>query len=119
MPETAAKWIETKDVAEVETVQQRILDAYELDFAKHAPAADVPKLNLIWKSIPNQLARENGKFIFGHAKPGARAKDLGDALEWLISAGMVYKVVKVDFVAQYGGHIIPLEVKASRNRARL
>lgn len=197
MPEAAAKWIETKDVAEVEAVQRRILDAYELDFAKHAPATDVPKLNLIWKSIPNQLARENGKFIFGHAKPGARAKDLEDALEWLIAAGMVYKVVKiekpfmplsayanpayfklyapdvgllrkmaglpaeavfqgpetyrefkgaltenlaltellnadfdmpfywksvntaeVDFVAQFNGHIVPIEVKAGRNRAR-
>lgn len=96
MPEAAAKWIETKDVAEVEAVQRRILDAYELDFAKHAPVADVPKLNLIWKSIPNQLARESGKFVFGHAKPGARAKDLEDALEWLISAGMVYKVVKIE-----------------------
>lgn len=96
MPEAAAKWIETKDVTEVEAVQQRILDAYELDFAKHAPTADFPKLNLIWKSIPSQLARESGKFIFGHAKPGARAKDLEDALQWLISAGMVYKVMKIE-----------------------
>lgn len=96
MPEAAAKWIETKDVAAVEAVQRRILDSYELDFAKHAPATDIPKLNLIWKSIPNQLARESGKFMFGHAKPGARAKDLEDALEWLVSAGMVYKVVKIE-----------------------
>ncbi|MBU2572463.1 MAG: ATP-binding protein [Elusimicrobia bacterium] len=197
MPEAAAKWIETKDVAEVEAVQRRILDAYELDFAKHAPTTDIPKLNLIWKSIPNQLARESGKFVFGHAKPGARAKDLEDALEWLVSAGMVYKVVKigkpfmplsayadpayfklyapdvgllrkmaalpaeavfqgpetyrefkgalaenfaltellnanlelpfywrsgntaeVDFVAQFKGRIVPVEVKAGRNRAR-
>ena len=96
MPEAAAKWIETKDVAEVEAVQRRILDSYELDFAKHAPTADIPKLGLIWKSIPNQLARESGKFIFGHAKPGARSKDLEDALEWLISAGMAYKIAKIE-----------------------
>ncbi|MFC1521697.1 ATP-binding protein [Elusimicrobiota bacterium] len=96
MPEAAAKWVETKDVAEVEAIQQRILDAYELDFAKHAPVTDIPKLNLIWKSIPNQLARESGKFVFGHAKPGARSKDLEDALQWLISAGMAYKVTKIE-----------------------
>ncbi len=96
MPEAAAKWLETKDISAVEAVQKKILDSYELDFAKHAPATDIPKLNLIWKSIPNQLARESGKFIFGHAKSGARAKDLEDALEWLISAGMVYKVIKIE-----------------------
>ncbi|OGX13563.1 MAG: ATPase [Omnitrophica bacterium RIFOXYB12_FULL_50_7] len=96
MPEVVAKWIETKDIPEVERVQQRILDSYELDFAKHAPVSDIPKLNLIWRSIPDQLARENGKFIFSHAKPGARAKDLEDALEWLISAGMVYKIPRIE-----------------------
>lgn len=96
MPEAVAKWIETRDVAEVEAVQRRILDSYELDFAKHAPVSDIPKLNLIWKSIPSQLARESGKFVFGHAKPGARSKDLEDALEWLISAGLVYKITKIE-----------------------
>ena len=96
MPEAVAKWLDTRDVAEVENVQRRILDSYELDFAKHAPVSDIPKLNLIWKSIPSQLARESGKFVFGHAKHGARAKDLEDALEWLISAGLVYKVVKIE-----------------------
>ena len=96
MPEAVAKWLETRDVTEVEAVQRRILDSYELDFAKHAPVSDIPKLNLIWKSIPSQLAREKGKFVFGHAKPGARAKDLEDALEWLISAGLVHKVVKIE-----------------------
>jgi predicted AAA+ superfamily ATPase len=96
MPEAAAKWAQTRDVAEVEAVQRRILDSYELDFAKHAPVSDIPKLNMIWKSIPSQLARESGKFVFGHAKPGARAKDLEDALEWLVSAGLVHKVSKIE-----------------------
>lgn len=96
MPEVVAKWIDTKDVSEVERIQDMILNSYELEFAKHAPAADFPKLSLIWKSIPDQLARENGKFIYGHVKPGARAKDLEDALQWLVSAGMVYKVCKIE-----------------------
>lgn len=96
MPEAVSKWVETKDIEIVERIQQRILDSYELDFAKYAPAVDVPKLNLIWRSIPDQLARENAKFMFSHAKPGARAKDLEDALEWLIAAGMVHKVPKIE-----------------------
>ena len=96
MPEAVAKWIDTKDVSEVERIQDVILGSYELDFAKHAPATDFPKLSLIWKSIPNQLAKENGKFVYGHVKPGARAKDLEDALQWLVSSGMIYKVSKIE-----------------------
>jgi uncharacterized protein len=96
MPEVVAKWIESKDIGEVERIQDVILNSYELDFAKHAPTTDFPKLSLIWKSIPDQLAKENGKFIYGHVKPGARAKDLEDAMQWLISAGMVYKVNKIE-----------------------
>ena len=53
-------------------------------------------MSLIWRSIPNQLAKESGKFIFSHAKKGLRAKDLEDALEWLINAGLVYKVAKIE-----------------------
>jgi hypothetical protein len=113
MPEAVAKWIETRDVAEVEAVQQRILESYELDFSKHAPVADIPRLNLIWKSIPGQLARENGKFIFSHVRPGARAKDLEDALEWLIAAGMVYKVARIE------KPFMPLAAYADRNYFKL
>lgn len=96
MPEVVATWVENKDVSEVERIQDVILNSYELDFAKHAPKTEFPKLSLIWKSIPDQLAKENGKFIYGHVKPGARAKDLEDALQWLVSAGMVYKVHKIE-----------------------
>ena len=96
MPAVVAKWIESKNISEVERIQEQLISAYELDFAKHAPAVDFPKLSLIWKSIPNQLARENSKFIYGHVKPGARAKDLEDAMQWLVSAGMVYKVNKIE-----------------------
>ena len=96
MPEVVKVWIDTKDIEEVERKQDDILNSYELDFAKHAPATDFPKLSLIWKSTPGQLARESGKFIYGYVKPGARAKDLEDSLQWLISAGMVYKVTKIE-----------------------
>lgn len=96
MPEVVSRWVETRDLEVIERLQDAIINAYELDFAKHAPVKDYPKLSLIWKSIPDQLARENSKFIYGHAKPGARAKDLEDALQWLISAGIAYKVCKVD-----------------------
>ncbi|MEI8012731.1 MAG: DUF4143 domain-containing protein, partial [Candidatus Omnitrophota bacterium] len=113
MPEAVAKWIETKDIVEVESVQQRILESYELDFSKHAPVADIPRLNLIWKSIPSQLARENGKFIFSHVRPGARAKELEDALEWLIAAGMVYKVARIE------KPFMPLAAYADRNYFKL
>jgi hypothetical protein len=59
-----------------------------LDFAKHAPSSDFPKVSLIWKSIPDQIAKESGKFVFGHVRKGARAKDLEDALQWLVDAQM-------------------------------
>lgn len=96
MPEAVAKWIDTREVSEVERIQDVILSSYELDFAKYAPAVDFPKLSLIWKSIPDQLAKENGKFVYGHVKQGARAKDLEDSIQWLVSAGMVYKVCKLE-----------------------
>jgi len=96
MPEVVSSWIENRAITEVERIQDSILTSYELDFSKHAPLTDFPKISLIWKSIPNQLARENSKFMYGHVKPGARAKDLEDALQWLLSAGMVYKVQKID-----------------------
>jgi hypothetical protein len=96
MPEVVEKWITTNDVEAVEEIQQKILDSYELDFAKHAPSKDFPKLTAIWQSIPEQLSKENRKFIFSRVKKGLRAKDLEDALEWLISAGLAYKVNKIE-----------------------
>lgn len=113
MPEVVSKWIESKDVFEVERIQDVILSSYELDFAKHAPAVEFPKLSLIWRSIPDQLAKENGKFVYGHIKPGARAKDLEDALQWLISAGMVYKVCKIEKPA------IPLSAYSNQSYFKL
>lgn len=96
MPEVVRSWCETKDIERVENVQQAIINSYELDFAKHAPLKDFPKLTAIWRSIPEQLAKENSKFIFSHVKKGWRAKDLEDSLEWLIAAGLVHKVTKIE-----------------------
>lgn len=96
MPEVVKIWCETQDIQEVEKKQQEIIDGYEFDFAKHAPIKDFPKLAAIWKSIPIQLARENNKFMFGHVKKGWRSKDLEDALEWLINAGLAYKVCQIE-----------------------
>jgi len=96
MPEAVQTWLDTHDVQALEKVQQAILDSYELDFAKHAPPKDFPKLAAIWRSIPLQLAKESSKFIFSQVKQGWRAKDLEDALEWLLGAGLVHKVTKIE-----------------------
>ena len=96
MPEVVSTWQKTSNIEEVERAQQNIINSYELDFAKHAPTKDFPKLTAIWRSIPEQLAKENTKFIFSHVKKGWRSKDLEDALEWLIAAGLVYKVCKIE-----------------------
>ena len=96
MPEAVHTWCNTHSIEQVEVVQQAIINSYELDFAKHAPTKDFPKLSAIWRSIPEQLAKENTKFVFSHVKKGWRSKDLEDALEWLIAAGLVYKVCKIE-----------------------
>jgi len=96
MPEVVEAWRSTHSIEQVESIQQAIINSYELDFAKHAPTKDFPKLSAIWRSIPEQLAKENTKFVFSHVKKGWRSKDLEDALEWLIAAGLVYKVSKIE-----------------------
>jgi predicted AAA+ superfamily ATPase len=96
MPEAVETWVSTRDPENVREVQSEIVTSYESDFAKHAPPDIIQKLNRIWASIPEQLSKENRKFLFGHAVKGARAKDLEDALQWLIDAGLVYKVNMID-----------------------
>lgn len=80
MPEAVQTWIETHDYAQVEKIQDNILKDYADDFGKHTTAETTTKINLVWNSIPSQIAKENNKFIFSHVKQGARAKDLEDAL---------------------------------------
>lgn len=95
MPEVVQTWIDTKDIEKVEKIQQMILDSYNFDFSKHAPLRDVPKISAIWKSIPEQLAKENKKFIFGQVKQGYRARELEDSLIWLENAGLVHRVYRI------------------------
>ncbi|MGM9568825.1 MAG: ATP-binding protein [Phascolarctobacterium sp.] len=89
LPEVVSRWVETHDFSEVAALQDNILEDYANDFAKYAPNNDVPKINWIWQSVPQQLAKENNKFFFSHVKEGKRSKDLEDALEWLKNAGLV------------------------------
>jgi len=96
MPEAVMCYIETGDFSEVRNIQKRILDAYEQDFSKHAPADIVPKIRMIWNSIPSQLAKENKKFIYGLVREGARAKDYETAIMWLSDCGLVHKVSRVN-----------------------
>lgn len=96
MPEAVSKWIETRSMPEVDRVLKEISESYKLDFLKHVPEKDIKKVNSIWDSIPSQLATENRRFFFGHAVNGARSKDLEDSLQWLIDAGMIYRVPRAE-----------------------
>ena len=95
MPEAVKKFIDTNDANAVREVQKEILHAYEKDISKHAPDEQVVRINHVWNSIPSQLAKENKKFIYGVVKQGARAKDYELAIQWLIDAGLIYKISRV------------------------
>ena len=96
MPEAVQSFVENKDFGEVREIQKRILAAYEQDFSKHAPNEIVPRLRMLWNSIPSQLAKENKKFIYGLVREGARAKDYESAIMWLSDCGLVHKVSRVN-----------------------
>ena len=95
MPESVLAWTEDKDPREVDNVLSGIISSYESDFGKHAPAEDVPKIRYIWQSLPSQLARENKKFLYSVVKPGARAREYENALNWLRDADVVSKVFRI------------------------
>lgn len=95
MPEVVLNFSENKDFNEARDIQRRILAAYEQDFSKHAPNEVVPRIHMLWNSIPAQLTKENKKFIYGLMKEGARAKEYELALLWLIDCGLVHKVHRV------------------------
>ena len=97
MPEAVASWCDEHDYQLVEQIQDNILNDYNDDFGKYAEPDMIIKMRLIWNSIPVQIARENNKFVFGHVKTGGRARDLEDALQWLINAGLVYKLPLVSY----------------------
>lgn len=96
MPECVESFIENKDFNEVRRIQKNILATYEQDFSKHAPNEIVPKIRMLWNSIPSQLAKENKKFIYRLIREGARAKEYENAIMWLMDCGLIHKVSRVN-----------------------
>lgn len=95
MPEAVQAFADSRDFNEVREIQRRILEAYEQDFSKHAPNEAIPRIRMLWNSIPAQLAKENKKFIYGLIKEGARANEYELAMLWLTDCGLVHKVHRV------------------------
>ncbi|MCD7772196.1 MAG: ATP-binding protein [Oscillospiraceae bacterium] len=96
MPEAVQSFADNRDFGKVREIQKKIIQAYEQDFSKHAPADIVPKIRMVWNSIPSQLAKENKKFVYGLVREGARAKDYETAIMWLSDCGLVHKVSRVN-----------------------
>lgn len=94
MPESVLMWTEARDVDAMQEALAGILESYERDFAKHPKNNEFPKISMIWKSIPSQLARENKKFLYKVVKEGARAREYEDALQWLVDARLVHKIYR-------------------------
>lgn len=95
MPEVVKTYIDTKDFDAVRKIQNDIINSYEADFSKHAPTDVVPRIRMVWQSIPSQLSKENKKFIYGVIREGARAKEFELAIEWLVNCGLVLKCQRV------------------------
>lgn len=94
MPEAVLMWTQARNVNAMQEALSSIIEAYERDFAKHPKTSEFPKISMIWKSIPSQLARENKKFLFKVVKNGARAREYDDALQWLVDARLVNKIYR-------------------------
>jgi Predicted ATPase (AAA+ superfamily) len=95
MPEAVQEFVENRDWKEVRKIQNQILKSYRHDFSKHAPKEILPRINMVWDSIPSQLGKENRKFIYNVIREGARAKDFELAIQWLTDAGLLHKVYNV------------------------
>ncbi len=95
MPEAVQTFIDENDFNAVRRVQQNILTAYEQDFSKHAPVETVPRIRMVWQSIPSQLAKENRRFVYGALRKGARAKDFELAIQWLKDCGLIQQVIRL------------------------
>lgn len=113
MPEALEVYVRERALERVRTIQRNILNTYALDFAKHAPKADVPRLGLIWDSIPACLAKENKKFIFSALAKGARARDYEDALQWLTDANLIHRSFAVEHAQ------VPISGAADRSAFKL
>lgn len=96
MPEAVKTWVETQNDREVAAIQSAILDGYRNDFSKYAPIDRMIDLETIWEAVPVQLAEDNQKFIFSRVKRSARAKDLEPSIQWLLDAGLIYRLHKIE-----------------------
>lgn len=113
MPEAVLKFSQNGNYKEVRDIHRQILNAYEHDFSKHTPKEIVPRIRMVWNSVPAQLAKENRKFIYGIIREGSRAKDYEIALSWLIDCGLVHKICRVSKPA------IPLKAYEDRSSFKL
>lgn len=96
MPEVVKIFIETRNWELIRQTQTNILNSYEADFSKHVPSEIVPRLRMVWRSIPSQLAKENKKFVYGLLREGARAKDFELAIQWLVDSGLLLKCHRIE-----------------------
>lgn len=113
MPEVVQNYINEKDLNSVREIQNKILRGYENDFAKYAPNDVIPKIKMVWNALMSQLAKENRKFIYGQIKKGLRAKDFEAAINWLVDAGLVLKIIRIK------KPIIPLSAYLEYNSFKL
>ncbi|HCC52158.1 MAG TPA: ATPase [Porphyromonadaceae bacterium] len=95
MPEAVSFFAQNREWKKAREIQIEILKNYQNDFSKHAPAAFLPRINMIWENIPAQLAKENKKFIYSVMRKGARAKDFETAIQWLTDSGLLHKVYNI------------------------
>lgn len=96
MPAVVDEFRQNRDYAEVRQIQNDIVRQYEGDFGKHVDARTLPRIRLVWDSVPLQLAKENKKFFFGQIKKGARSSEYEIAIQWLVDCGLIYKVNRVN-----------------------
>ena len=95
MPECVSSWIKYKDPAKVSQIQRELIEVYENDFSKHNGKVNSGRILMVFRSIVAQLAKPNEKFMYGAVREGGRARDFEEAIEWLVSAGMLNRVYNV------------------------
>jgi predicted AAA+ superfamily ATPase len=95
MPETIVRYLENRDWNEVDTVNNQILTAYTLDFAKHINSKDIPRLQRLWQNIQDNLAKEDRKFKYSLIEKNARGRDYENAVEWLVLSGLANRIFEV------------------------
>ena len=95
MPECVASWVKHKDPAKIAQIQRELIEIYENDFSKHNGKVNSGRILMVFRSIVSQLAKANEKFMYGAVREGGRARDFEEAIEWLVSAGMLNRVYNI------------------------